>query len=272
MTLSFNFPFLITASTLLLSSVIATDEAYPSIPTTFGVVKAPSDDLKPIRREVYGEGKIFDISHRYTQEMPVWESSDGVKPFLRLTTSIKNGSLSNSSEMKLSVHTGTHLDAPGHFHDNYYDAGFDSDSLDLQVLNGPALLVDVPRDKNITAEVMKSLHIPKGVRRVLFRTLNTDRRLMFKKEFDSSFAGFMMDGAKWLVENTDIKLIGLDYLSFAAYDEAPETHKLILAERDIIPVEAMKLDDVEAGVYSLHCLPLRLLGAEGAPTRCILIK
>lgn len=27
----------------------------------------------------------------------------------------------------------------------------------------------------ITAEVMKSLHIPKGVRRVLFRTLNTDR-------------------------------------------------------------------------------------------------
>jgi len=34
------------------------------------------------------------------------------------------------------------------------------------------------------------------------------RRLMFKKEFDSSFAGFMTDGAKWLVENTDIKLIG----------------------------------------------------------------
>lgn len=27
----------------------------------------------------------------------------------------------------------------------------------------------------ITAEVMKSLNIPKGVRRVLFRTLNTDR-------------------------------------------------------------------------------------------------
>lgn len=34
------------------------------------------------------------------------------------------------------------------------------------------------------------------------------RRLMFKKEFDSSFVGFMVDGAKWLVENTDIKLVG----------------------------------------------------------------
>lgn len=138
MTRSFTFPFLIIATTLFLSSVIAADEAYPSIPTTFDVAKtSSSDDLKPIRREVYyGEGKIFDISHRYTQDMPVWESSEGVKPFLRLTTSMKNGSLSNSSEMKLSVHTGTHLDAPGHFHDKYYDAGFDSDSLDLQVLNG----------------------------------------------------------------------------------------------------------------------------------------
>ncbi|CAN6971629.1 hypothetical protein IGI04_034690 [Brassica rapa subsp. trilocularis] len=265
-------PFLTIASTLFLSSVIAADEAFPSIPTTFHVAMTSSDDLKPIRREVYGERKIFDITHRYTQDMPVWESTEGVKPFLRLTTSMKNQSLSNTSEMKLSVHTGTHLDAPGHFHDKYYDAGFDSDSLDLQVLNGPALLVDVPRDKNITAEVMKSLHIPKGVRRVLFRTLNTDRRLMFEKEFDSSFAGFMMDGAKWLVENTDIKLIGLDYLSFAAYEEARETHKFILGERDIIPVEALKLDGVEVGVYSLHCLPLRLPGAEGAPTRCILIK
>ncbi|XP_013610866.1 PREDICTED: kynurenine formamidase-like [Brassica oleracea var. oleracea] len=274
-------PFLIIATTLFLSSVIAADEAFPSIPTTFYVAKTLSDDLKPIRREVYGEGKIFDITHRYTQDMPVRESSEGVKPFLRLTTSMKNQSLSNTSEMKLSVHTGTHLDAPGHFHDKYYDAGFDSDSLDLQILNGPALLVDVPRDKNITGEVMKSPHIPKGVPRVLFRILNTDRRLMFEKEFDSSFARFMMDGAKWLVENTDIKLIGLDYLSFAAYEEAPETHKFILGERvsilyisllKIIPVEALKLDDVEVGMYSLHCLPLRLPGAEGAPTRCILIK
>ena len=31
---------------------------------------------------------------------------------------------------------------------------------------------------------------------------------MYKKEFDSSYVGFMKDGAKWLVENTDIKLVG----------------------------------------------------------------
>lgn len=82
---------------------------------------------------------------------------------------------------------------------------------------------------------MKSLKIPKGVRRVLFRTLNTDRyrcfshnlldplyilreisdlilihfrKLMKKKEFDSSYTGFTTDGAHWLVKNTAIQLIG----------------------------------------------------------------
>ena len=31
---------------------------------------------------------------------------------------------------------------------------------------------------------------------------------MFKKKFDSSYVGFTEDGAQWLVENTDIKLVG----------------------------------------------------------------
>lgn len=31
---------------------------------------------------------------------------------------------------------------------------------------------------------------------------------MWKKEFDASFVGFMKDGAQWLVDNTDIKLVG----------------------------------------------------------------
>lgn len=34
------------------------------------------------------------------------------------------------------------------------------------------------------------------------------RELMWKKEFDTSYVGFMKDGAQWLVDNTDIKLVG----------------------------------------------------------------
>ncbi|KAK9097324.1 hypothetical protein Sjap_022821 [Stephania japonica] len=235
----------------------------------------------PIRREVYGDGRIFDISHRFREDMPSWGKEEGLGQFLWLPASMKNGSLANNSEMKLPTHTGTHVDAPGHVFDHYFDAGFDVDTLDLEVLNGPALLVDVPRDKNITGkffadlletEVMKSLNIPRGVRRVLFRTLNTDRKLMLKKEFDTSYVGFMKDGAQWLVDNTDIKLVGIDYLSAAAYDDLIPSHLVFLEGREVILVEGLKLDNVKLGIYSVHCLPLRLLGAEGSPIRCILIK
>ncbi|KAB1208423.1 Kynurenine formamidase [Morella rubra] len=249
--------------------------AYPSVPDTKTTDRSLSnniDDLIPVRREVYDGGRIIDISHRYTPDMPSWHSMEMLGQFLLLRKSMRNGSLSNISEMKMPTHTGTHVDAPGHFFDHYFDAGFDVDTLDLEVLNGPALLVDVPKDKNITADVMKCLNIPKGVRRVLFRTSNTDRQLMFKKEYDTSFIGFTKDGAKWLVENTHIKLVGIDYLSVAAHDDLISAHLIFLESRDIIPVEGLKLDDVPAGIYTVHCLPLRLLGAEGSPIRCILIK
>ncbi|XP_020110032.1 uncharacterized protein LOC109725299 isoform X2 [Ananas comosus] len=169
---------------------------------------ACTDDLAPIRREEYGGGRIVDITHAIHPDMPKCETAHGIGRFLWLRLSMANGSIANFSELKLSTHTGTHIDAPGHFYQEYFEAGFDIDSLDLGVLNGPALLVDVPRDKNITAEVMESLQIPRGVRRVLLRTLNTDRQLMWKKECDTSFVGFMKDGAQWLVDNTDIKLVG----------------------------------------------------------------
>ncbi|EPS62765.1 hypothetical protein M569_12024, partial [Genlisea aurea] len=155
--------------------------------------------------------KIFDITHRFTPHTPVGGSDEGIGEFLTLLMSMKNGSDYNFSELRIPVHAGTHVDAPGHYYDNYYDQGFDVDTLDLRVLNGPALLVDVPRDTNITADVMSSLSIPSGVKRVIFRTLNTDRRLMRKKEFDSSFVGFTKDGAEWLVNNTNIKLVGMHY-------------------------------------------------------------
>ncbi|PSS29313.1 Kynurenine formamidase [Actinidia chinensis var. chinensis] len=248
---------------------IATNDAYPSGYGDDRACGGTGDKLVPLRMEVYGNGRIFDITHRITPETC---GGSEVGQIISLSLSMKNGSDYNFSIMKLPVHAGTHVDAPGHVFERYFDAGFDVDTLDLDVLNGPALLVDVPRDKNITAEVMKSLNIPRGVRRVLFRTLNTDRQLMWKKEFDTSYVGFMKDGAQWLVENTDIKLVGIDYLSVAAYADLIPAHLVFLEGREVILVEGLKLDDIQPGIYTVHCLPLRLLGAEGSPIRCILIK
>ncbi|KAK5770583.1 Kynurenine formamidase [Gossypium arboreum] len=236
---------------------------------------------------VYSDGnaKIFDITHKITSQLPTFNSQKGLGHFIWLVSSIKNGSMANESEFKLGTHTGTHVDAPSHFFQKYYEEGFDVSTLSLQTLTGPVLVVDVPRNKNITgpvlvvdvprnknitAEVMKSLNIPRGVHRVLFKTLNTDRRLMHRREFASDFTGFKKDGAQWLVDNTDIKLVGIDYLSISAYVDAAPTHHILLKSREIVIVEGLNLDGIKPGKYTVHCLPLRMVGADGCPTRCIL--
>ncbi|GJM99696.1 hypothetical protein PR202_ga16821 [Eleusine coracana subsp. coracana] len=215
----------------------------------------------PERCEEFDGGRIIDISHYYRDDMPAWESGEGVGEFLRLARSMRNGSdIANFSELRLTAHSGTHVDAPGHVFQHYYDAGFDVDTLDLAVLNGPALLVDVTRDSNITV-------VNYG-----FTTVFMCRKLMWKKEFDTSYVGFMKDGAQWLVDNTVIKLVGVDYLSVGAFDECIPAHLVFLEKREVILVEALNLEHVIPGMYTLHCLPLRLRGSEGSPARCILIK
>ncbi|CAL4970934.1 unnamed protein product [Urochloa decumbens] len=250
----------------------AASEAHPGYSSGEGTCTVAATGAAAASLEERVPGRIIDITHAYVPDLPAFAPGAVTGPVVRLKHSMADGSEYNLSELKMECHTGTHLDAPGHINQGHFAAGRDVDTLDLDVLNGPALLVDVPRNTNITAEAMEFLKIPKGVRRVLFRTLNTDRKLMWKKEGDFSYVGFTEDGAQWLVDNTDIKLVGVDYLSVAAYDHLISAHVVFFKKPDIIPVEGLKLDDVPAGIYNLHCLPLRLVGAEGSPVRCILIK
>lgn len=100
-----------------------------------GACTNTGSDLKPVRREIYEAGEIFDITHRFTSQTPVGIPG-GIGQLLTLLLSMKNGSDYNFSVLKLPLHAGTHVDAPGHMYDNYFDEGFDVDSLDLRVLNG----------------------------------------------------------------------------------------------------------------------------------------
>ncbi|XP_019194892.1 PREDICTED: uncharacterized protein LOC109188718 [Ipomoea nil] len=151
-----------TLAILLLFSALfrafaSSDDAYPSgYGDEPGICLGSSGKLQ--QREAY-EGEIFDITHPYTPNTPVGDSADGAGQILSLLMSMKNGSDYNLSEMRLCVHAGTHVDAPGHMYDNYFDQGFDVDTLDLKVLNGPALVVDVPRDKNITGKLSQEFNV-----------------------------------------------------------------------------------------------------------------
>jgi hypothetical protein len=70
--------------------------------------------------------------------------------YRELELSQSKGDVCNASILKLSVHVGTHIDSPGHFINKCYEEGLGVESLDLYVLNGPVLVIQVPLQTNIT--------------------------------------------------------------------------------------------------------------------------
>lgn len=72
--------------------------------------------------------------------------------------------------------------------------------------------------------------------------------------------------ARKLVEG-GVSLVGVDRLSVGD----PDAHVALLGAGVVI-VEGLDLSDVEPGSYQLYCLPLKLVGSDGAPARAILVR
>jgi len=208
--------------------------------------------------------KIYDISLPISPAMPVWPGDPPV--VLEQVSSMDAGAHDNISRLGCSVHTGTHVDAPHHFLNDHRTV----DALSLDVLNGPAQVVQIPEDVGlITADILEKAAIPSGTSRLLLKTCNSRLWERREKEFIKDFVGISVDGAEWLVQ-TGVKLVGIDYLSIAPYKKSIPTHQVLLKPGMII-LEGVDLSAVSPGIYDLYCLPLKLVGSDGAPARAILI-
>jgi arylformamidase len=66
-----------------------------------------------------------------------------------------------------------------------------------------------------------------------------------------------------------VRLVGADYLSVAPFGDPAPTHRALL-EAGVVILEGLDLREVPPGRYDLLCLPIRLVGADGAPARALL--
>ena len=60
-------------------------------------------------------------------------------------------------------------------------------------------------------------------------------------------------------------------MSVATFDQSVPTHKVLLGA-GITIVEGLYLEGISPGMYNLVCLPIKLMGLDGAPARAILIE
>ena len=209
--------------------------------------------------------KIFDISLTISPDLPVWPGDPPVE--LEQIASIDEGAHSNVSRLNTAVHVGTHVDAPHHF----LNDGRTVEQLSLEILTGPCYVTQLPDGiEAITAEALEGMSLPSGTTRILFGTSNSRLWSRGETEFQEDFVAVTEDGANWLVEH-GIQLVGVDYLSVAPYSDSVPTHTILL-QAGIIVLEGLNLSAVPRGFYELYCLPLKLLGSDGAPARAILIE
>ena len=203
--------------------------------------------------------EIIDVTVPIRAEMPIYEGNPGVR--LTRVQAIEDGDAANLSELELGVHTGTHVDAPLHF----IERGDGVETLPLEVLIGPAEVVDATSlDGPIDAESLGRLDLPKYAERLILKTRNSE--LWARSEFTRDFIRLTDAGARMLI-GRGVRLVALDYLSIGDRD----AHRVLLGS-GIVALEGLDLREVEPGPYELLCLPLRLVGADGAPARVVLLR
>jgi arylformamidase len=208
---------------------------------------------------------IHDISLPVSPSLPVWPGDPAIE--LEQISSMASGAEYNLTKLNSSVHIGTHVDAPLHF----LSDGRSVDQLPLDVLTGLCYVVQLPDGVDtITAEVLDGIPLAEGTTRILFGTRNSHGWASGETEFQPDFVAITEDGAEWLVAR-GVQLVGVDYLSVAPYEDTVSTHRVLL-QAGVIVVEGLNLSQVPRGFYDLYCLPLKLVGAEGAPARAVLIS
>lgn len=212
--------------------------------------------------------KIYDISLPISPRMPVWPGDPPVE--LKQMSSIEKGDHANVSQIKMSVHTGTHIDAPNHF----INSGKTINQLPLEKLIGQVLVIEIDEEIDILTESVLTHHqdwrILTGQKKVLFKTRNSSLWKTHPTAFQSDYVGIDKSGADCLA-SLGLDLIGMDYLSVTPFNETLEPHQVMLAH-DIILLEGINLSEIGRGIYQLFCLPLNIENCDGSPARAILIQ
>jgi arylformamidase len=201
---------------------------------------------------------IYDITRPVSEDLACWP---GDTPFsFRLTARIEDRESVNVGEVRMSVHTGTHLDAPFHFDSRAVTV----DALSLEALVGPAVVVDVTGQDPIGPAALSGLDLG-GAPRLLLKTGGWPD----PSRFPDRVPVLAPKMPEWLRER-GVCLVGLDVPSVDALDSKtlPIHHALNAAGIRIL--EGLRLEGVVPGRYELIALPLRLTGADGAPVRAIL--
>jgi arylformamidase len=156
----------------------------------------------------------------------------------------------------MSLHTGTHIDAPRHL----VSKSSSVDGIPDSTLCGLATVIDARGVEALTAEMFEGISTP----RVLVRT----DAWLDSSTFPLSFP-LLTRAAATLLASRGVVLFGIDLPSVDAVDSKDLPIHHILMNADITICEGLSFDkgNICAGEVELMIVPFVIQGADAAPAR-----
>jgi arylformamidase len=203
--------------------------------------------------------QIIDISQPLRRGIPVWPGDQRFEP--NWSARIDEGSSVNVGALTLSLHTGTHADAPLHVK----NAAKSIDEMALQAYIGPAVVVEALGTGAIGEEVLDGISL-RETPRLLLKT----RSVPPPATWSSEFAHLSVELAERLAAHGAL-LVGLDTPSVDPVDSKDLRAHHALFNAGVANLENLRLDHVDPGRYFLAAAPLLVEGMDGGPVRAVLI-
>lgn len=189
--------------------------------------------------------RIIDIT-RTLQSAPVYPGDEPP----RLTREETAPGAPDRFALAMNVHSGTHADAFSHF----LPDGESIEAMPLDSYTGPCRVLRVPENGLIRLDDLRG------------RIAGAPRVAL-----SGGGSAFLCEEAAEYLAECGVRAVLTDAVSVAPPDNEAAVHE-ILMRGGVAIVENVDLSEAPEGDYLLFAFPLKIVGADGAPVRAVLLS